>query len=109
MYFFYIIKTAIFKHFEAVDVPEHFPELFQLVVWHLGADGLQPLRHEALPQWLADDIVRYQTQDPVQAFLQLGHCAARLVPVSSHLGETVCTARLRLNTAERVQMVTCPP
>lgn len=67
------------------DVPEHFPELFELVVGHLGADGLQPLRHEALPQRLTDDIVRYQTEDPVQTLLQLGHCATRLVPVTSNL------------------------
>lgn len=63
------------SHCKVADAPEHFPELFELVVGNLGADGLQPLRHEALPQWLTDDIVRYQTQDPVQALLQLGHCA----------------------------------
>lgn len=58
-----------------MNVPEHFPKLFELVVWHLSADGLQPFWHKALPQWLTDDIVRYQTQDAVQALLQLGHCA----------------------------------
>lgn len=52
-----------------MDVPEHFPELFELVVGHLGANSFKPLRHKALPQWLTDDIVRYQTQDPVQALL----------------------------------------
>ena len=63
------------QHLQVVDVPENFPELFELVVGHLGADGLQPLGHKALPQRLADDIVGYQTQDPVQALLQLGHRA----------------------------------
>lgn len=67
--------ATICKHFEAADVPEHLPELLELVVGDLGADGLQPLGHETLPQRLADDIVRYETQDPVQALLQLGHCA----------------------------------
>lgn len=71
----YYKNNTIYKHFEVVAVPEHFPELFELVVGHLGADGFQPLGHKALPQWLTDDIVRYQTQDAVQALLQLGHCA----------------------------------
>lgn len=57
------------------DVPEHFPELFELLVGHFSANGFQPLRHKTLPQWLTDDIVRYQAQDPVQALLQLGHRA----------------------------------
>lgn len=63
------------KHLEAVDAPEHFPELFQLVVGNLCADGLQPLRHETLPQRLTDYIVGYETEDPIQALLQLGYCA----------------------------------
>lgn len=42
-----------------MDIPEHFPELFELVVGHLSTDGLQPLRHKALPQWLTNDVVRY--------------------------------------------------
>lgn len=58
-----------------MDVPEHFPELFQLVVGNLCADGLQPFRHETLPKRLTDDIVGYETEDPVQALLQLGNCA----------------------------------
>lgn len=66
--------TTICKHFEVVAVPEHLPELFELIIGHFCADGLQPLGHKALPQWLTDDVVRYQTQDPVQALLQLGHC-----------------------------------
>lgn len=71
---------------EGYPLPEHFSELFELVVRHLRADGFQPLWHKALPQWLTDDIIRYQTKDPVQALLQLGHCGTGLVPVSSHLG-----------------------
>lgn len=74
---------------EGYSLPEHFSELFELVVRHLRADGFQPLWHKALPQWLTDDIIRYQTKDPVQAFLQLGHCGTGLVPVSSHLGNGV--------------------
>ena len=66
-------------------VPQHLPELLELVVRDLSADGLQPLRHEALPQRLADDVVGDQAQDAVQALLQLGHRAARLVPVAAHL------------------------
>lgn len=66
-------------------IPEYFSELFKLMVWNLSANGLQPLRHEAFPQWLTDDVVRYQTEDAVQTLLQLGHRAARLVPVASHL------------------------
>lgn len=71
---------------EGYSLPEHFSELFELVVGHLCADGFQPLWHKALPQWLTDDIIRYQTEDPVQALLQLGHCGTGFVPVSSHLG-----------------------
>lgn len=74
---------------EGYSLPEHFSELFELVVGHLRADGFQPLWHKALPQWLTDDIIRYQTKDPVQALLQLGHCGTGLVPVSSHLGNGV--------------------
>ena len=69
----------------ACSVPEDFSELLQLVVRHLGADGLQPFGHEALPERLADDVVRDQAQDAVQPLLQLGHRAARLVPVAPHL------------------------
>lgn len=49
-----------------LKVPKHFPELLELAVWYLRADSLQPLRHKALPERLADDVVRYQTQDTVQ-------------------------------------------
>lgn len=69
------------------DGPEYFPELFELLVRHLSTDGFQPLRHEALPQWLTDDVVRNEAQDPVQTLLQLGHCATRFVPVPSNLGK----------------------
>lgn len=74
---------------EGYSLPEHFSELFELVVGHLRADGFQPLWHKALPQWLTYDIIRYQTKDSVQALLQLGHCGTGLVPVSSHLGNGV--------------------
>lgn len=68
-------------------LPEHFTELFELAVWYLGSDGLQPLRHDALPHRLADHVVGDQAQDPVQTLLQLHHCVARLVPVPSNLTE----------------------
>lgn len=74
---------------EGYSLPEYFSEFFELVVRHLSADGFQPFGHKALPQWLTNDIIRYQTQDSVQALLQLGHCGARLVPVSTHLGNSV--------------------
>lgn len=56
-------------------VPEHLPELFELVIRHLGTDGLKPLWHKTLPQWLTDDVVRYETEDPIEALLELCHRA----------------------------------
>lgn len=84
-------------------VPKHFPELLELAVWYLGADSLQPLRNKALPEWLTDDVVWYQTQYTVQTLFQLCHCAARLVPVASHLRrsmqkEVICPQMLYLTT-----------
>lgn len=74
-------------------LPEHLAELLQLLVGYLSADGLQPFGHEALPQGLADDIVGDQTEDAVQALLQLGHRATRLVPVTTDLGTGAPTFR----------------
>lgn len=79
------LSPASYSTGEGYSLPENFSELFELVVRHLRADGFQPFGHKTLPQWLTDDIIWYQTQDSVQALLQLGHCGTGLVPVSSHL------------------------
>lgn len=66
---------------------EDLTKLFELMVRNFSANGLQPLRHEALPQRLTDHVIGNQTQDAIQSFLQLRHRAARLIPVSSHPGK----------------------
>lgn len=97
--FIYILTQTLFRsgdlihtfdsRGEGYSLPQYFSKFFELVVGHLSADGFQPFGHKALPQWLTDDIIRYQAQDSVQALLQLGHCGARLVPVSAHLPNSV--------------------
>lgn len=44
-----------------MNLPEHLPKLLELVVGDLSSNCFEPLRHETLPQRLADDIIRYQT------------------------------------------------